>query len=351
MKSIYLFIIGLLPYCINAQTISPQVIAIAGETSNPKLVWTLGEISTETLIPTNQNPIITQGFHQPENINREEPPPIAEEGEPNCNNIQYDGSKGQIKISGLNAPKEKIEIYDPSWSKVFECDGNCENPQIVPNINSGNYNVKVKLLAENGSWICATEENVSVTNNSSSSRASSMLGFTAFRKQFQTELQWAVNVNQTADQFIIEKSKDGIHFEFFKQVSSSPTAGVHTYKNWDKAPWEGNNYYRIKWEGSSNEPIYSATINVPFDGLFSITVFPNPAKEQIFVRLNDFIGASIQLKIFNALGHEVYQEKRSNSKEKLIAIPISDYQNGLYMLSVIGKGRSSSKKFMIEQFK
>ena len=69
MKVINLIICIIISSFSYAQTISPQVLAIAGETSNPQLVWTLGEVATETLISTNQELILTQGFHQPEGGN------------------------------------------------------------------------------------------------------------------------------------------------------------------------------------------------------------------------------------------------------------------------------------------
>ena len=47
---------------INAQEVSPEVVASAGSFS---ICWTLGELAIETLDPQGGGPILTQGFQQP----------------------------------------------------------------------------------------------------------------------------------------------------------------------------------------------------------------------------------------------------------------------------------------------
>lgn len=63
--------IMLLCSALFAQQVSPDVIASAGDSyegSEVSISWTLGEIAIETLDPQNGNPILTQGFHQPDYI-------------------------------------------------------------------------------------------------------------------------------------------------------------------------------------------------------------------------------------------------------------------------------------------
>lgn len=70
MKRTVLCIILFLPFSFaNAQSITPEVIATAGEHyigSQAQVSWTMGEVVIETVIGTNA--IITQGFHQPDSM-------------------------------------------------------------------------------------------------------------------------------------------------------------------------------------------------------------------------------------------------------------------------------------------
>jgi hypothetical protein len=65
MKNIFIFFCLILAIGLNAQKITPTVIANAGnvvKNATHSIEWTLGEFMTETL--KNNNGSITQGFHQ-----------------------------------------------------------------------------------------------------------------------------------------------------------------------------------------------------------------------------------------------------------------------------------------------
>lgn len=68
MKRAELLIIAFLGVLsVNAQSVSPEVIASSGDhymQTNAQLSWTIGEVIIETFTATNS--IITQGFHQHE---------------------------------------------------------------------------------------------------------------------------------------------------------------------------------------------------------------------------------------------------------------------------------------------
>ncbi len=67
MKKTLTFIFTIISAVVlNAQSVSPEVIASAGESfqgTSMKIDWTLGEIAVTTI--QNGERVITQGFHQP----------------------------------------------------------------------------------------------------------------------------------------------------------------------------------------------------------------------------------------------------------------------------------------------
>lgn len=65
MKPILVLALVCFGYCLQAQKITPSVIASAGavmKSNNVSLEWTMGEVITETR--SSGNLIVTQGFHQ-----------------------------------------------------------------------------------------------------------------------------------------------------------------------------------------------------------------------------------------------------------------------------------------------
>lgn len=89
--------------------------------------------------------------------------PINTGGTANCQNLQFDGSNGQIKVSGLTAAQEKIEILgrNTDWQVVLICENDCNDPHIIPNLQTGTYKVKVQMYGNDGSY-CYHEEEVNV---------------------------------------------------------------------------------------------------------------------------------------------------------------------------------------------
>jgi len=71
-------------------------------------------------------------------------------------------------------------------------------------------------------------------------------------------------------------------------------------------------------------------------------LFPNPADEQINLKLMALQNVNIRISIFNLMGKEVYTDYISvHQGQNLISIPLDELENGVYMLNlnVEGKGQ------------
>ncbi len=91
-------------------------------------------------------------------------------GEPNCDNVQFDGSNNQLTISGLTAPIEIIRVRNSQWQEVFSCIGNCENPIALSNLSAGLYRIQIQMYTENWSPICYKETETTVSDATASNR-------------------------------------------------------------------------------------------------------------------------------------------------------------------------------------
>lgn len=81
-----------------------------------------------------------------------------------CNNVQLDGGNGQLKITGLSAPIEIIDVYNANWQSVFHCDGgDCGSQQTIPNLNAGVYHVNMQFYNAQWQSICSRSVDVNVT--------------------------------------------------------------------------------------------------------------------------------------------------------------------------------------------
>lgn len=84
-------------------------------------------------------------------------------GPANCSAIQFSGGSGQIIVFNLSAESETVTIIGSGtfWVPLTICDGDCPPTLLIPDLFSGDYQVKVTMQGNDGSG-CFRQENVSV---------------------------------------------------------------------------------------------------------------------------------------------------------------------------------------------
>ena len=119
----------------------------------------------------------------------------------------------------------------------------------------------------------------------------SLLHFFAHQNQNTDDLYWITTQEMNNKQFVLEYSRDGVHFNPCKVVSSLATLGhsdqVLQYHVVNEKVAEGHNYYRIRQEdidGTFHYPSSIIDVNRSDNPLPSLFVFPNPCSHQVNIR-------------------------------------------------------------------
>jgi hypothetical protein len=170
-----------------------------------------------------------------------------------------------------------------------------------------------------------------------------LLYFTASAFNNTVDLNWATETETNNQFFTVEKSRDGIDFEFLKQVNSEAVNGNSTttlnYKTYDLNPYDGINYYRLKQTDYNGHYKYTPVAEVNFAERSFVSVFPNPASNSVYINVSaDYDNAS--LKFLDALGREVLAQNISSSYTN--TINTSGLTSGMYYL-IIGNGNGVNK--------
>ena len=171
-----------------------------------------------------------------------------------------------------------------------------------------------------------------------------LLYFTATAVNNTADLTWATATETNNNYFTIEKSKDGINFEFFKEIKSEALNGNSSttlnYKTYDVIPYSGINYYRLKQTDFNGAYKYSNITHLTFDKQSSfVSIFPNPASNTVYINVSaDYDNAG--LKFMDALGREVLSQKISSSTVN--SINTSALTPGMYYV-VIDNGNGLNK--------
>ncbi len=165
-----------------------------------------------------------------------------------------------------------------------------------------------------------------------------LLSFTAKKNGKANLLSWTTTNEINVDRFEVERSNDGREFNKIGMVSSRlAVASVHNYSFTDNSPLTTHtNYYRLKMidrDGQfSYSPIRSLTTN---NSQLTISIYPNPAKDNLQVEINSDKKAALQLQVLSTDGKVLLSKSViTNEGSSLQNINISTLPKGSYLLKV-----------------
>ena len=162
------------------------------------------------------------------------------------------------------------------------------------------------------------------------------LNFTAIPVAYlQSQLDWVTVDEMNNSHFDIQRSNDaGKSFNKIGEVKgyANPRA-INHYKYLDKHAKQGFNYYRLKQIDLDDQFQYSPVRSVYFgEGEFSITIWPNPVSDILFIRINQ-MEISGTLQVIDNLGKEVIT-RELQAGESNINLPVHHLHPGTYNVSL-----------------
>lgn len=167
------------------------------------------------------------------------------------------------------------------------------------------------------------------------------LSFTAQRQNSNVLLQWTTATETNTDNFVIEHSSDGKHWNSIGTVSAANQRGKNNYSFVDEGPFEGVNYYRLRQNDVDGKYTYSQvrTIQISSKG-GSFTIVTNPVSNGLLqLRVSQNSGEVIRL--YSASGSLIWQKKFTSG---LHAVDMTNLASGIYLL----KENTQSEKFILQ---
>ena len=152
-------------------------------------------------------------------------------------------------------------------------------------------------------------------------------------------LQWETTSEQDADRFEIERSEDGVHFQYLGRVASTGAINVQTTYNYtDNSPLTDDNYYRLKQVDNNGSFVYTPVRMVSLSTLKNVTiaVYPQPAKEKVTIKLPaELDQKNVVVNIINSAGGlEKQLLGMSIRNDNAIVLTVGQLANGVYFINV-----------------
>jgi len=158
-----------------------------------------------------------------------------------------------------------------------------------------------------------------------------------------TQLEWETTNEVNTSQFVIERSLDG---RSFQQIGATPAKNNNSKNKYSFIDYEAMRqsssilYYRLKMVDIDGGFTYSDVVIITLPSATGkVSVFPNPAKNEIRVSMSVPSDGKVQWTLIDNAGRVVIQNSMQIRKgNNDILINIANVSTGFYYLSVSGAG-------------
>ena len=248
----------------------------------------------------------------------------------NCTNVDIlfssDGGLTYPTTLLANTPNDGMaDITTPNISTtegriMIVCSDN-----IFFNINSENITISVSLPVE-------------------------LIRFEGQKRGKSVQLLWTTATEENNDYFMVERSNDGINFEFLLRRKGFGTSlDINHYEVFDNKPLNGTNYYRliqVDYDGRKNTE--SKVVAVDFISGSSISVIPNPVQNEM-VRISYLTEQSgdVNLSIYDLNGRILYRNLvRAEIGNNQFDLSLPNLANGVYIIKTAKAENLQTTRFI-----
>lgn len=176
-----------------------------------------------------------------------------------------------------------------------------------------------------------------------------LLYFTAKTSEEKVKLEWATASESNNSHFEIERSADGVNFEYLSKTNAygnGNSVTKQTYTSVDEKPYKGISYYRLKQVDKNTEFKYAEVVSVEINGKSYINFFPNPTSNSLkYTASEDFEQASF--KIINSTGAIVLND--SSFSQYNGDIDLSNLASGIYYIVIKHGEQTENVKISIQK--
>lgn len=246
-------------------------------------------------------------------------------------------------VTGTGSGTVELSFYDPNSGGVTDMNAlrvaRYTGAQWADMNNSGykgtpgsNGSVNSSLLNEFGSFALASSSNY--PNNP---LPILLTEWKVLPHKNSIMLHWTATEETHTTGYLVERSADGILFEPISSLIPAEHIYPFTYQLIDNEPLNGRNYYRLKIINADGSASWSKTATDILPLSTSFRVYPNPAREKIFIK----IPASSSISTLAIVHIDGSVVKWINTRNlTIVSVDILNLSPGLYYIKNI-RGQSS----------
>lgn len=157
------------------------------------------------------------------------------------------------------------------------------------------------------------------------------------------DLAWETASERDNDYFTLERSIDGITWEFVEKIKGAGASDHQiTYRTTDLDPYFGQSYYRLKQTDYNGEFTYADIEAVYLEGMGKLSVYPNPTQQLLHLRgVNENVKSQV-ITIRDLDGRHVKNVKLDHH----LKLDVSDLSSGVYFIEVSDETSIQTVRFV-----
>ncbi len=267
---------------------------------------------------------------------------------PITNLVFPSGGSGELEYLWLMSHKPSYTPGDPDWLEI----PNSNSPNYDPGIiNDTTY--YIRCARRKGCDNYPGESNIirkAVKN--CVEEVPSAENLRAQMTEEGVELVWDGKTPNSADNFIIEKSENGINFSVLGTMQGQLSEEMKEYHYMDEAPSFGENYYRIKVLHPDYKYTFSniAMAMVRPNNNQRVMIYPNPVQSSLTIHFFDDIEETAVVQIINGFG-QILRRIEIDMPAKKYQLDLSELPSGMYYIKFDNKKlkRIGQKIYKVEE--
>ena len=188
---------------------------------------------------------------------------------------------------------------------------------------------------------------VGTINSINSPLPITLVAFTATPENQGVLLKWETSSEIDNAYFMVQRSTDTSLWKNLQQIAASGnTSGDSYYAADDPNPVNGNNYYRLKQVDRDGKFTYSTVREVTLDRPLTVSIYPNPARSFITIRLDMGNGEKLSVMLMNTAG-QIIEVPTANTGSQ-ITLYTAGLAKGAYFVRITHGQKTELKKLILE---
>ncbi|MGQ0828194.1 MAG: T9SS type A sorting domain-containing protein [Bacteroidota bacterium] len=167
-----------------------------------------------------------------------------------------------------------------------------------------------------------------------------LLSFDANKNGDLVKIYWATATETNNDFFTIERTVDGINYEFVGKLDGAGNSVSPLYYNTvDDNPIDGTSYYRLTQTDYDGKFVYSKLVSVNTtikDELKLLYFFADQNKQQVQYQVSSSGNNALSIEITDVLGKIVLSEKIgfNQDQHQMLNMDVAELKNGIYLFKI-----------------